>query len=206
MDDGSVSGGPACDFCESAGMSDLTGFIDRLPKSELHIHIEGSLEPELMFQLAARNGISLPYASVEALRGAYSFTRLQDFLDLYYRGMSVLRTEADFYDLTSAYLARVARDGALHVELFFDPQGHTARGVPMAVVIQGITKALEDGKRQFGISHRLILCFLRHLPEEDGFKTLEAALPWRDHIIGVGLDSSELGHPPAKFERLFRKA
>jgi adenosine deaminase len=187
-------------------MTDIEAFIAGLPKAELHMHIEGSLEPELMVALARRNRIEIPYAGPEEARKAYQFTRLQDFLDLYYRGMSVLRTEQDFYELTWAYLQRVARDNALHVELFFDPQGHTERGIPMAVVMQGIVKALEDGERKLGISHRLILCFLRHMSEEEGFKALEAALPWRDRIVGVGLDSSELGHPPSKFERLFRKA
>jgi len=187
-------------------MTDIEAFIAGLPKAELHMHLEGSLEPELMVTLARRNRIEISYAGPEEARKAYQFTRLQDFLDLYYRGMSVLRTEPDFYDLTWAYLQRVARDNALHVELFFDPQGHTERGIPMAVVMQGITKALEDGERKLGISHRLILCFLRHLSEEEGFKALEGALPWRDRITGVGLDSSELGHPPSKFERLFRKA
>jgi adenine deaminase len=187
-------------------MTDIAGFIAGLPKAELHMHLEGSLEPELMVGLARRNGIGIPYAGPDEARKAYAFTRLQDFLDLYYRGMSVLRTEQDFYDLAWAYLERVARDNALHVELFFDPQGHTGRGVPMDVVMRGITRALEEGRRKLGISHRLILCFLRHLPEEDGFQALEAVLPWRDRIAGVGLDSSERGHPPSKFQRLFRKA
>lgn len=181
-------------------------FIAGLPKAELHMHLEGSLEPELMVALAGRNGIEIPYASPAAARQAYAFTQLQDFLDLYYRGMSVLRTEQDFHDLTWAYLQRVARDNAAHVELFFDPQGHTDRGVPIDVVMSGITRALDEGQRKLGLSHRLILCFLRHLSEEEGFKALEAALPWRHRIVGVGLDSSEKGHPPSKFERLFRKA
>jgi adenosine deaminase len=184
----------------------MDGFIAGLPKAELHVHLEGSLEPELMVALARRNGIALPYAGPEDARKAYAFTQLQDFLDLYYRGMSVLRTEQDFFDLTWAYLERVARDNAIHVEVFFDPQGHTARGVPMAAVMGGITRALDEGGRKLGVSHRLILCFLRHLSEEEGFQALELALPWRNRIVGVGLDSSERGHPPSKFQRLFRKA
>jgi len=187
-------------------MTTIESFIVGLPKAELHMHLEGSLEPELMVALSRRNAIALPYAGPEAARKAYAFTRLQDFLDLYYRGMSVLKTAQDFYDLTWAYLERVARDNALHVELFFDPQGHTGRGVPMDVVMRGITRALDDGAHRLGISHRLILCFLRHLSEEEGFQAFELALPWRDRIAGVGLDSSERGHPPSKFERLFRKA
>ncbi len=187
-------------------MIDLDGFIAGLPKSELHMHLEGSLEPELMFALARRNGVAIPYATVEAARAAYRFERLQDFLDLYYRGISVLLTARDFRELTLAYLERVARDAAIHVEIFFDPQAHTARGVPFATVMEGIEGGLEEGSRRFGISSRLILCFLRHLSEEDGFATLEAAAPFRDRLAGVGLDSSEMGHPPAKFARLFRKA
>lgn len=187
-------------------MSDIDGFIASLPKAELHMHLEGSLEPELMFALARRNGVVIPYATVEAAKAAYRFERLQDFLDLYYRGTSVLLTSRDFHDLTLAYLERVARDGAIHAELFFDPQAHTARGVAFATVIEGIGSALEAGRRRLGISSRLILCFLRHLSEEDGFAALEEAQPFRDRIEGVGLDSSEQGHPPAKFARLFRKA
>lgn len=190
----------------ASDMSDIDGFIAGLPKAELHIHLEGSLESELMLALARRNRVEIPYATVEAARAAYAFTRLQDFLDLYYRGMSVLRTEQDFYDLTWAYLERVRRDNAIHVEVFFDPQAHTARGVPFKTVIESTDRALEDGRRKLGITSRLILCFLRHLSEAEGFAVLEAALPWRDRIVGVGLDSSEVGHPPAKFERLFRKA
>ncbi|MFI5018123.1 MAG: adenosine deaminase, partial [Dongiales bacterium] len=154
-------------------MSDLTGFIERLPKSELHMHIEGSLEPELMFRLAARNGISLPYASVEALRKAYNFSRLQDFLDLYYRGMSVLRTEADFYDLTSAYLAKVQAQGVRHVEIFFDPQAHLERGIALGTVIDGLQRALAEAKSNAGITSHLIMCFLRHLDEADAQATLD---------------------------------
>jgi adenosine deaminase len=187
-------------------MTDIDGFIVELPKAELHMHLEGSLEPELMFALARRNGIAIPYATVEAAKAAYRFERLQDFLDLYYQGTSVLLTARDFRELTLAYLERVARDAAIHVEIFFDPQAHTARGVPFATVMEGIEGGLEEGSRRFGISSRLILCFLRHLSEEDGFATLEAAVPFRDRLAGVGLDSSEMGHPPAKFARLFRKA
>jgi len=187
-------------------MSDLTGFIERLPKSELHMHIEGSLEPELMFRLAARNGISLPYASVEALRKAYNFSRLQDFLDLYYRGMSVLRTEADFYDLTSAYLAKVQAQGVRHVEIFFDPQAHLERGIALSTVIDGLQRALDEAKASFGITSHLIMCFLRHLDEADAQATLDLALRYKDRIIGIGLDSSEVGHPPRNFARVFKRA
>lgn len=187
-------------------MSVMDGFIEGLPKAELHMHLEGSLEPELMFALARRNGVAIPYATVEAAKAAYRFERLQDFLDLYYRGTSVLLTARDFHDLTFAYLERVVRDGAIHTEVFFDPQAHTARRVPFATVMEGIGSALAAGRRRFDISSRLILCFLRHLSEEDGFATLEAAEPFRARIEAVGLDSSETGHPPSKFERLFRKA
>lgn len=183
-----------------------TALIDRLPKAELHLHIEGSLEPELLFALAARNTVAIPFASVEEVRAAYSFSNLQDFLDIYYQGMSVLLTEQDFYDLTWAYLTRAAADTVRHVEIFFDPQGHTERGVAFETVLDGIARALNDGEAQLGISHRIILCFLRHLSEEEAFATLNQALPHLDRIHGVGLDSSEVGHPPAKFERVFAKA
>ena len=176
-----------------------------IPKAELHLHIEGSLEPELIFALAQRNGVSLPYASVEALRAAYAFTDLQSFLDIYYAGASVLLHEADFYDMAWAYFERTHADNVIHAELFFDPQTHTVRGVPMASVIHGLSRACVDAKEKLGISASLILCFLRHLNEEDAFAALEAALPHREHFIGVGLDSSELGHPPAKFERVFAR-
>ncbi|PLX38095.1 MAG: adenosine deaminase [Hyphomicrobiales bacterium] len=183
-------------------MSDL---ISRLPKAELHLHIEGTFEPDLMFAIAARNGIALPYASVDELRAAYAFSNLQEFLDLYYQGMNVLRSEEDYYDLTSAYLDRIAADNVVHTEIFFDPQGHTARGVPFKVVLDGITAALKDGEERHGISSRLILSFLRHLSEEDGFTTLKDAEPYLDRFVAVGLDSSELGHPPSKFARLFAR-
>ncbi len=176
-----------------------------IPKAELHIHIEGSLEPELIFALAQRNGLSLPYASVEALRAAYAFTNLQSFLDIYYAGASVLLQEADFHDMAWAYFLRARADNVVHAELFFDPQTHTARGVPMATVIQGLSSACARAQAELGISAELILCFLRHLSEEDALATLEAALPHREHFIGVGLDSSEVGHPPSKFSRVFAR-
>ena len=177
-----------------------------IPKAELHLHIEGSLEPELIFALAKRNGVSLPFARVEALRAAYAFTDLQSFLDIYYAGASVLLNEADFYDMAWAYFERAHADQVVHAELFFDPQTHTERGVPMAAVIDGLSRACGDAQQKLGISAALILCFLRHLSEADAFATLEAALPHRAQFIGVGLDSSELGHPPEKFERVFARA
>jgi adenosine deaminase len=180
--------------------------IGRLPKCELHIHIEGSLEPELMFALAARNGIKLPYASVEDLRRAYQFTQLQDFLDIYYQGMTVLITEQDFFDLAFAYLRRAYADNVRHVEMFFDPQGHTARGVAFETVINGLSGAIARARHELGISASLIMCFLRHLDEDDALRTLDQALAHRDKIIGVGLDSSEVGHPPVKFARAFARA
>lgn len=176
-----------------------------IPKAELHIHIEGSLEPELIFALAQRNGLSLPYASEAALREAYAFTNLQSFLDIYYAGASVLLHEADFHDMAWAYFLRAKADNVVHAELFFDPQTHTARGVPMATVIRGLASACARAKVELGISAELILCFLRHLSEEDAFATLDAALPYREHFIGVGLDSSEVGHPPSKFSRVFAR-
>lgn len=187
-------------------MTNIEQFIEGLPKVELHLHIEGSLEPELMFALAQRNKVPLPFKSVEEVREAYNFSNLQDFLDIYYQGMGVLQKEQDFYDLTWAYLERCAANNVKHVEIFFDPQGHTARGVAFATVLDGITRALGDGEKKLGITSKLIMCFLRHLSEEDAFKTLEQALPYKGKIIGVGLDSSEKGHPPAKFERVFAKA
>lgn len=176
-----------------------------IPKAELHIHIEGSLEPELIFALAQRNGLSLPYASVDALRQAYAFTNLQSFLDIYYAGASVLLHEADFHDMAWAYFLRARADNVVHAELFLDPQTHTARGVPMATVVRGLASACARAQAELGISAALILCFLRHLSEEDAFATLEAALPYREHFIGVGLDSSEVGHPPSKFSRVFAR-
>lgn len=181
-------------------------FIAGLPKAELHLHIEGSLEPEMMFALAQRNAIEIPFASVEEVRAAYAFSNLQDFLDIYYQGMSVLRTERDFYDLTMAYFQRVHRDQVRHAEIFFDPQGHTERGVSFDTAISGILRAMDDAKSDLGISSHLIMCFLRHLSEEDAFATLEQAEPWLDRILGVGLDSSELGHPPSKFVNVFARA
>ena len=176
-----------------------------IPKAELHIHIEGSLEPELIFELAQRNGVRLNYPSVEALRAAYAFTDLQSFLDIYYAGASVLLQARDFHDMAWAYFLRAQADNVVHTELFFDPQTHTVRGVPMAAVIEGLSGACKKAEAELGISSALILCFLRHLSEEDAFATLEAALPFREHFIGVGLDSSELGHPPEKFERVFAR-
>jgi len=184
----------------------MKSFIANLPKAELHLHIEGTFEPELMFELAERNGITLPFESVEALHKAYDFSQLQDFLDIYYQGMNVLRTEQDFYDLTWAYLEKVNAQTVRHVEIFFDPQGHVDRGISFETALNGIHSALSDAKKQFGMSFGIIMCFLRHLDEDDAFKTLDSALAHRDKIIGVGLDSSELGHPPAKFERVFAKA
>ncbi|MGA3138542.1 MAG: adenosine deaminase [Xanthobacteraceae bacterium] len=187
-------------------MDDTEKLIKRLPKCELHIHIEGSLEPELMFALAKRNDVKLPYDSVEAVRRAYQFGNLQDFLDVYYRGMSVLVTEQDFYDLAWAYLVRAQADNVRHVEMFFDPQGHTARGVAFATVIGGLHRAIADARRELGVDASLIMCFLRHLDEADAEKTLDVALGFRDQIAGVGLDSSEAGHPPSKFKRVFQRA
>jgi adenine deaminase len=183
----------------------LPALLRAMPKAELHMHIEGSLEPELIFALAARNGVALPYPNVEALRAAYAFTDLQSFLDIYYAGASVLLTEEDFFDMGMAYLRRAAADNVVHAELFFDPQTHTERGVPIATVINGLTRACETAQRELGVSALLILCFLRHLSEEAAFATLEEALPHRAHFIGVGLDSSERGHPPEKFARVFAR-
>ena len=183
----------------------LPELLRSMPKAELHMHIEGSLEPELIFALAQRNGVAIPYASVEDLRHAYAFTDLQSFLDIYYAGASVLRKEQDFYDMAWAYLERAAADNVVHCEMFFDPQTHTARGVAMETVIIGLHRACVDAKARLGVSAALILCFLRHLSEEDAFTTLEQALPYRDKFIGVGLDSSELGHPPEKFARAFAR-
>lgn len=181
-------------------------WLNALPKAELHLHLEGSLEPELLFSLAERNKIALPWSDVDALRSAYAFGNLQEFLDLYYRGADVLRTEQDFYDLTWAYLQKCEEQNVVHTEPFFDPQTHTDRGVPFEVAMHGISDALADGRELLGISSGLILSFLRHLPEEAAFKTLEQAMPFRDAFFAVGLDSSEVGHPPSKFERVFAKA
>lgn len=181
----------------------LRTILRYMPKAELHMHIEGSLEPEQIFALAQRNNVVLPFTSIEALRDAYAFTDLQSFLDIYYAGASVLLTEQDFYDMTYAYLLRAHDDHIRHVELFFDPQTHTARGVPFGIVITGIHRALVDAQLALGLSGGLIMCFLRHLPEADAFNTLEQALPYRDKIIGVGLDSAERGNPPENFARVF---
>jgi adenine deaminase len=186
--------------------------IAKSPKAELHLHIEGTFEPELMFRIAGRNGISLKYKSVDELRKAYEFNNLQEFLDIYYTGASLLQTEEDFYDLTMEYLKKAARENIVHTEIFFDPQTHTSRGVPFAVVINGIHRALKDGEKlrvkdhDRGITSNLIMCFLRHLSEDDAFKTLSEAIPYKDKIIAVGLDSSEVGHPPAKFKNVFEAA
>ncbi len=184
----------------------LPELLRAMPKAELHIHIEGSLEPEMIFALAQRNGVTLPYPNVQALRAAYAFTDLQSFLDLYYAGASVLLHEQDFYDMAWAYFERAQADGVVRAELFFDPQTHTSRGVPMQAVIEGLSRACADAHTQLGISADLILCFLRHLSEDEALATLDAALPWREHFIGVGLDSSEVGHPPEKFARAFARA
>lgn len=187
-------------------MPDLSTLIRALPKAELHIHLEGSLEPELMLALAERNDVAIPYQTVEDLRAAYSFTRLQDFLDIYYAGASVLQTTEDFHDLVFAYMQRAVADGARHVEAFFDPQTDTDRGVPVSVVIEGVTAGLDRSREELGVTSKLILCFLRHLSEEAAFDTLRAAEPHLDKICGVGLDSSEVGHPPSKFARVFDAA
>jgi adenosine deaminase len=183
----------------------LAALLREMPKAELHIHIEGSLEPELIFKLAARNGVKLPYADVQALRAAYAFKDLQSFLDIYYAGASVLLKAEDFFDMAFAYFERAAADNVVHAEVFFDPQTHTARGVPIEVVLEGLTHACRRAHAEFGLSAKLILCFLRHLSEADAFATLEQALPHRSHFIGVGLDSSERGHPPEKFARVFAR-
>ncbi|MCU4577226.1 adenosine deaminase [Acinetobacter courvalinii] len=180
--------------------------IRALPKAELHVHIEGTFEPELMFAIAQRNQIQIPYQSVEEVKQAYNFHNLQSFLDIYYAGANVLVHEQDFYDLAWAYFEKCAEDRVVHTEMFFDPQTHTERGVEFATVLAGLKRACEDAKAKLGISSQLIMCFLRHLSEEKAFETLEQALPFKDDIIAIGLDSSEVGHPPAKFERVFAKA
>jgi adenosine deaminase len=186
--------------------SDRERLIRRLPKAELHLHIEGTLEPEMMFSLGAKHGVKLPYASVEAVRKAYAFHDLQSFLDLYYAGCDVLRDRRDFYALAMSYFTRAHADRVVHAELFFDPQTHTVRGIPMEVVIGGLRDAMEDAHRRYGMTSELILCFLRHLPEADALATLEAAMPFRSEFVGVGLDSGERGNPPSKFARVFAKA
>ena len=188
-----------------ASAAERRAFIAGLPKAELHLHIEGSLEPEMMFALARRNGVVTRFGSVEEVRAAYDFSNLQDFLDIYYQGMAVLLEEQDFHDLTAAYLVRAEADGVRHVEIFFDPQGHTERGVAIGTVIAGIARALDDAAAR-GLTSRLIMSFLRHLSEAEAEATLDAALPYLDRIDAVGLDSSELGHPPAKFARVFARA
>jgi adenosine deaminase len=185
---------------------ELATFARDLPKAELHLHIEGTLEPELMFALGRRNGIQLPYASVDEVRRAYVFTDLQSFLDIYYAGCCVLLTEQDFYDLTWAYLQRAAAQGVRHAEIFFDPQTHTKRGVPFETMVTGIRRALQDGRARLDITSGLILCFLRHLSGEAAMETLNEALPYREWILAVGLDSSELGHPPGKFKEVYDRA
>lgn len=187
-------------------MTDMDSFVAGLPKAELHLHIEGSLEPELMFALARRNGVDIPFAGVEEIRAAYSFTQLQDFLDIYYQGANVLQTEEDFRDLAIAYFDRAAADNVTHAEIFFDPQTHMARGIPFGTVADGLLAGMAQAEAKHGLTSKLILCFLRHLDEEDGFATLKAAEPWLGRIAGVGLDSSEVGHPPSKFARLFAAA
>ncbi len=184
----------------------LEELITKIPKAELHIHIEGSFEPELMFEIAQRNNFEIKYGSVEELRSAYNFNNLQEFLDIYYAGASVLIKEQDFYDLTWAYLLKASEQNVVHTEIFFDPQTHTDRGIDFDTVISGIHRALQDGKSKLNISSKLIMCFLRHLDEESAFQTLEQSIAHKDKIVAVGLDSSEVGHPPSKFEKVFAKA
>jgi adenosine deaminase len=186
--------------------TDLDGFISGLPKAELHLHIEGSLEPEMLMTLAKRNKVELPFATVEEVRAAYSFTQLQDFLDIYYQGANVLRTEEDFRDLALAYFDRARADSVRHAEIFFDPQTHTARGLPFSIAIEGLLAGMKEAESTYGVTSKLILCFLRHLDEEDAFETLRQAEPWLGQLEGVGLDSSEVGHPPEKFARVFAAA
>jgi len=184
----------------------LPELLRAMPKAELHLHIEGTLEPELIFELAQKNAVALAYPSVDALRAAYDFTDLQSFLDIYYAGASVLLHESDFEAMAMAYFRRAAADHVVHAEIFFDPQTHTARGVPIGTVIRGLAAAGERARRELGVTSALILCFLRHLSEDEAIATLDDALPWREHFVGVGLDSSERGHPPEKFARVFAKA
>jgi len=195
---------PTIDF-DAIARERLPALLRTMPKAELHLHIEGTLEPELIFRLAQRNGVALPYPSVDALRAAYAFTDLQSFLDLYYAGAGVLKTEQDFFDMAWAYFERAAADNVVHAEVFFDPQTHTERGVGIETVIVGLEHACRRAHAEYGLSAKLILCFLRHLSEEAAFATLEQALPYRQHFIGVGLDSSERGHPPEKFARVFAR-
>lgn len=199
---------PVFKNCKTMTLSELENreFIRSLPKAELHLHIEGTLEPEMAFQLARKHGIQLPYRDVDALRAAYSFSSLQSFLDIYYQGVQVLRDSDDFFQLTHAYLQRAHADGVVHVEIFFDPQSHMERGVSLSVVFDGITRALEGAEREYGMTYRLIPCFLRHLSAEAAMQTLEALLPYRNYICAVGLDSSEDGHPPSKFSQVFNRA
>ncbi|MGO1250081.1 adenosine deaminase [Psychrobacter sp.] len=184
----------------------MIDLIKKLPKAELHLHIEGSLEPELMFRLAKKNKIDIPYNDIEDVRKAYDFSNLQTFLDIYYAGAKVLVTKDDFYDLTWEYILKCVEENIVHTEIFFDPQTHTERGVPFTAVITGIKEALADAKEKYGITSCVIMCFLRHLSQEDAFVTLEEAMPFKEDIIGVGLDSSELGNPPSKFKEVFKKA
>ena len=184
----------------------MIDFIKALPKAELHLHIEGSFEPELMFEIAQRNNIEIPFNSVEEVKAADNFNNLQEFLDIYYAGANVLQTEQDFYDLTWAYLQRIAAQNVVHTEIFFDPQTHTERGVAFSTVFEGIWRAMKDGESKLGISFHIIMSYLRHMSEESAFETLEMALPYKDRILGVGLDSSEVGHPPSKFQRVFAKS
>ena len=187
-------------------MSTHDALIAALPKAELHLHLEGSLEPEQLMEFAARNKVDIPFKTLDEVKAAYEFSNLQDFLDIYYQGMSVLQTEQDFHDLTDAYLQRSHADNVRHVEVFFDPQGHTERGLDFDVPIRGILSALDNAKEKYGISYRLIMCFLRHLSEEDAFTTFEQAQPWLPPIHGIGLDSSEVGHPPTKFTNIYAAA
>jgi adenosine deaminase len=181
-------------------------FIQLLPKAELHLHIEGSLEPEMMFSFAKKNNIQIPYKNIEDVKKAYNFSNLQTFLDIYYAGANVLIAKEDFYDLTWAYILKCVENNIIHTEIFFDPQTHTQRGIAFKTVITGIKEALDDAKEKYGITSAIIMCFLRHLSQEEAFKTLEEALEFKDYIIGVGLDSSEIGNPPSKFEDVFKKA
>ncbi len=187
-------------------MSVSEAFIRGIPKAELHLHIEGSLEPELMFELGERNRVAIPFRSVEEIKAAYAFSNLQDFLDIYYQGANVLQTEEDFRDLALAYFARLHADGGRHAEIFFDPQTHTGRGLPFSVAIDGLLAGMKEAETRFGVTSKLIMCFLRHLDETSSLATLKSAEPWLDRITGVGLDSSEMGHPPSKFARVFQAA